>query len=132
MVTPPTHATFVRTSVRGSARPKSTAGPQCRVESHRNGTSDAPIGDIALEDQRGSVARRGGAEDHRGGAVVDGALGAHAPVDVVVRLRPIHRFVAIVAIAQTPSAAALAATVVVTDDVALAVGRILASADPRE
>src|SRR6188472_4270886 len=54
----------------------------------------------------------GGTEDDGGGAVIDGALGTHAPVDVVVRLRPVHRLVAIVAVAQTTTAAALAATVV--------------------
>src|SRR6185295_17307607 len=57
---------------------------------------------------------------------------ARAPV-VVVRLEwNIQRRVALVAIAETPPARALAAAVVVRNRVVLAVGRVVAGADPRD
>src|SRR5690606_668180 len=58
------------------------------------------------------------------------AFGAEAPIDVVVRLWPYHRPVALVAVAEAPPARGFAAAVVVADDVGAVVGRVLAGADP--
>src|SRR5262245_35205795 len=74
------------------------------------------------------------ADDTRRRAVIGDVRfrAARAPV-VVVRLeRNVQRRVALVAIAETPAARALAAAIVVGDRVILAVGRVVARADPSD
>src|SRR5256885_16982309 len=54
----------------------------------------------------------------------------HAPVEVVVTRRPVHRLLALVTVALAVAAAGFPATVVVGDDVVAAVGGGVARADP--
>src|SRR5256885_5347175 len=54
----------------------------------------------------------------------------HAPVEVVVTRRPVHRLLALVTVALAVAAAGFPATVVVGDDVIAAVAGVVAGADP--
>src|SRR5205823_9667491 len=54
----------------------------------------------------------------------------HAPVEVVVARRPVHRLLALVTVALAVAAAGFPATVVVGDDVVAAVAGVVARADP--
>ena len=70
------------------------------------------------------------ADDDCRRAVIHTAARAEAPVDVIGRLWPVHRTIALVTLAQAVAAGRPAATVVVGDDVFRLVERIFASADP--
>src|SRR3972149_6577032 len=72
----------------------------------------------------------GGPENRPDRAVIAHVRGAEAPYDVVVELRAIDRRLALVGVAQAQAATALAAAVVVGDDVIFVVGRVQAGADP--
>src|SRR5262245_34791567 len=72
----------------------------------------------------------GRAEDCADRAMVAHVLGAEAPDNVVVQLRPVDRRLALVGVAQALPAAAPAAAIVIRDDVVLVVGGVEARADP--
>lgn len=55
---------------------------------------------------------------------------ANTPVDIVTLWWIVDRFVTLVAIAETFTATRLAATIVVRNDVSLAIGWVLTGADP--
>lgn len=57
-------------------------------------------------------------------------FGAYAPVDVVVLGRVIGGLVSLVAVAETPPTFSLSATVIVGNDIALAVRRVFARTNP--
>src|ERR1043165_3848070 len=61
-----------------------------------------------------------------------GVVGRHAPVDVVVRAHPIAGTLALVVVALAFATGALAAAVVVRDEVVAAIGRVLAGAGPAD
>src|SRR5215475_652491 len=77
----------------------------------------------------GSFLRRD-AEHNGGRAIVDDTGGAEAPIDVVAARREVDRLVALVAVAEAEPAHVLPATVIVRNDVVLAVGRVATGADP--
>ncbi len=58
------------------------------------------------------------------------AFGSHAPVDVIVLWRVVGRFVSLVAIAEASAASTLTATVVVGNNVTLAVCGVFAGSNP--
>src|SRR5256884_2953927 len=67
-------------------------------------------------------------DGHR--AVVVGVGVGHAPVEVVVARRPVHRLLALVTVALAVAAAGFPATVVVGDDVIAAIAGVVAGAGP--
>src|SRR5579885_27745 len=71
-----------------------------------------------------------GAEPNRRGAMIGEVLRPEAPDDVVVELRAIDWHLALVVVAEASIAHVLTAAIAIGDDVFLAVGRMLAGADP--
>src|SRR5207248_1421899 len=69
-------------------------------------------------------------KDHRHRAVIVGVGVGHAPVEVVVARRPVHRFLALIAVALAVAAAGFPAAIVVREDVIAAVGGVVTGADP--
>src|SRR5207237_9287739 len=69
-------------------------------------------------------------QDDGHSAVVVGVGVGHAPVEVVVARRPVHRLLALVTVALAVAAAGFPATVVVGDDVIAAVAGGVAGGDP--
>ena len=57
-------------------------------------------------------------------------FGTDAPVDVIVFWWVVSGFVALVTITETPATATFATTIVIRDDIAFAIRRILTGTDP--
>src|SRR5690242_464251 len=70
------------------------------------------------------------AEPYRSRAVVRKVLGAKAPDNVVIQLRPVNWNLSLVIVAEAPVAHVLTAAVTVSDNVFLSVGRVLACSHP--